>query len=82
MTIEFTEEQIPFIRQQLATGRFASEAEVIKYAVSLWQKEERDIEEMRGLFREAHRRNAHLDPDATRQMINEEVKAHRRDRSR
>lgn len=82
MTIEFTEEQTRFIRHQLATGRFANEAEVIKHALSLWQKEEQDIEEMRDLFREAHQRNAHLDPDDTMQMIEDEVRAHRRDRNR
>ena len=82
MTIEFSDEQERFIKQQLATGQFSSEAEVVKQAVSLWQKQEQDVEEMRGLFREAHQRNAHLDPDPTMQIIDDEVRAHRQDRSR
>lgn len=82
MTVEFTKEQEIFIRQQLASGQFASEADVIKEAVSLWQKQEQDIDEMRGLFAEAHQRSAHLDPESTMQMIDEEVKEHRQSRSR
>ena len=82
MTVDFTKEQEQFIREQLASGQFASEADVIKEAVSLWQKQERDVEEMRGLFRKAHQRNAHLDPEATLQMIDDEIEEHRRSRNR
>ena len=69
MTVEFTEEQEQFIQRQLATGRFASEADVIKQAVSLWQEREKNVEEMRDLFREAHKRNAHVDPEEAEEAM-------------
>jgi putative addiction module CopG family antidote len=69
MTIEFTREQEQFIKQSLASGRYSSEAEVIREALALLQKQERELEDRRGIFTEAHRRNAHLDVNATIDLI-------------
>jgi putative addiction module CopG family antidote len=77
MSIEVTREQEQFIKQRLATGRYTSETEVIQEAFSLLQKQERELEEMRNVFAEAHQRNAHLDLDETFEMIEQEVQAHR-----
>ncbi len=81
MTIEFTREQEQFIKQSLASGRYSTEAEVIRDALALLQKQERELADMRGIFTEAHRRNAQLDPEATFDLIEQEVQAHREGRS-
>lgn len=81
MTIEFTREQEQFIKQSLASGRYSNEAEVIREALDLLQKQERELVDMRGIFTEAHRRNAGLDPEATFDLIADEVQAHREGRS-
>jgi putative addiction module CopG family antidote len=78
MSIEVTREQEQFIKQRLATGRYTSEAEVIQEAFSLLQKQERELEEMRSIFAEAHQRNANLDLDETTEMIEQEVQTHRK----
>jgi putative addiction module CopG family antidote len=78
MNIEFTREQEQFLKQRLASGRYSSEAEVIQEAFSLLQKQERELEEMRSIFAEAHQRNVNLDPDATTEMIEQEVQAHQK----
>lgn len=81
MTIEFTREQEQFIKQSLESGRYSNEAEVIREALALLQKQERELEDMRGIFTEAHRRNAHLDVETTIDLIEEEVQAHRKGHS-
>ena len=80
MTIDLTREQEQFIKQQLATGRFANESEVLQEALMLWQKQEQDLAEMRSIFSEAHQRNAQLDIDATEALIAAEVAAYRQSR--
>jgi putative addiction module CopG family antidote len=80
MTIRLTHEQEQFIKQKLATGRFANESEVLQEALSQWQKQEDDLAEMRSIFSQAHQRNAHLDIEATEALIAEEVRAQRQNR--
>lgn len=81
MTIEFTREQEQFIEQSLASGRYSNEAEVIREGLALLQKQERELVDIRDIFTEAHRRNAGLDPEATFDLVAEEVQAHREGRS-
>ena len=81
MTIEFTLEQEQFIKQSLASGRYSTEAEVIREALALLQKQERELADRRGIFTEAHRRNAGLDAEATFDLIEQEVQAHRKGHS-
>ncbi|MGL4610102.1 MAG: ribbon-helix-helix domain-containing protein [Trueperaceae bacterium] len=80
MTIEFTSEQEQFIKQSLASGRYSNEAEVIREALALLQKQERELADMQGIFTQAHRRNTGLDVEATFDLIEQEVQAHRKGR--
>lgn len=77
MNVEFTNEQQQFIEQSLASGRYDTEAELLKEALSLLQKQERELADMRSIFAESHERNKHLDVDATQALIETEVQAHR-----
>lgn len=47
MTIEIPREAEKFIKQQLATGHFANEAEVVAQALSLWQNYQQKSVEVR-----------------------------------
>ena len=77
MNVEFTNEQQQFIEQSLASGRYGTEAELLKEALNLLQKQERELVDMRSIFTESHERNKHLDVDATQALIEAEVQAHR-----
>jgi putative addiction module CopG family antidote len=81
MTVKVTPQQEQFIKQSLATGRYSTEAEVIGDALALLQKQERELADMREVFTEAHHRNAGLDPEATFDLLEQEVQAHREGRS-
>jgi len=81
MNVDFTNEQQQFIEQSLASGRYTTEAELLKEALSLLQKQERELADMRSIFAEAHQRNADLDMDATQALIEEEVQAHRQSKT-
>ncbi len=82
MTIELTNEQEQFIKQQLDTGVFASESEVFQEALSALQKQQRDLTELKDIFAESHKQNAHLNIEATEAMIAEEVRAHHQEQNR
>lgn len=77
MTIELTQEQQQFIKKQLESGRFASETEVFQEALEALQRQQRDLDELKAIFADSHKRNAHLDVEATETLIAEEVRAHR-----
>ncbi|CAN5883462.1 hypothetical protein BH24DEI2_BH24DEI2_03340 [soil metagenome] len=38
MTIELSREAKQFVKQQLATGNYADESEVVLHALTLWQQ--------------------------------------------
>ncbi|UCH24391.1 MAG: type II toxin-antitoxin system ParD family antitoxin [Trueperaceae bacterium] len=80
MTIELTQEQEEFVQQQLASGRFASEAEVINEIFSLWQERERNVAEVRSLLREAQTRNAGVDLEKAESVIEDAIRDYRRNR--
>lgn len=77
MTIELTREQERLIEQQLATGNFTDEGDVIGEALALLQRQGEVVTEMRGAFREAHSRNANLDPQAESEVLEDVLKEHR-----
>ena len=47
MTIELTPEQQRFVEQQLGTGDYSDESEVISHALNLWQRYQERVEEIR-----------------------------------
>ena len=78
--IQFTYEETQFIKQQLETGLFSSENEVIHKALTVWRKYEQDLANKRAIFQEIHRRNAHLNASAIEALVDEEVKTYRQSR--
>lgn len=77
MTIELTREQERLIEQQLATGNFTDKGDVIGEALALLQRQGEVVAEMRGALREAHSRNANLDPQAESEVLEDVLKEHR-----
>jgi putative addiction module CopG family antidote len=73
ITLELTREQEEFIKQSLASGRYRSEAEVVGEALALLQKHERENEDMRSIFAEAHRRNADLSSEEAEALVQEAI---------
>ena len=69
MTINLTKEQERAVERQLATGRFASRAEVISEALNLLEQQDDVLTDVRQAYREAHERNAGLEPGETIRRI-------------
>jgi putative addiction module CopG family antidote len=47
MTIQLPQEAQQFIKQQMATGHFATEGEVVTHALHLWQKYQKQMAAIR-----------------------------------
>ena len=77
MTIELTQEQERVIERQLSTGRFASKDEVISEALALLEQQDEVLTDVRDAYREAHKRNAQLEPDEARDRIGRDIREHR-----